>query len=154
SDRFLTANGTPASAPSGWPAARLASTARARARARSPVTAVKAVRALSRSPVRRKGISTTCTAVALPAPTGAPISAGDAAACMGSGMGSGLEHRCRLDLIEQLELPDHLGQAQCDCQVGLDRRLPLRLDRQGKNRSARFDQCVECIFLHVALIPW
>jgi hypothetical protein len=40
SNRFLTANGTPASGPSGLPLARASSRARARSRARSSVTAV------------------------------------------------------------------------------------------------------------------
>ena len=71
SNRFLTANGTPASGPSGWPAARAASIAarawRARARA---VTAVKALSAGSRVAMRASAASTTARALALPAVDG------------------------------------------------------------------------------------
>src|SRR5215467_4756527 len=150
SNRFLAANGTPASTPSRRPAARSASIVRARAIARSPVTAVKALSVLSRSAMRRKVASTTRAAPTLPVATASAISAADAVACMASGMASGLEHRGRLGLVGQLELPHHVCQAKCDGQVDLDRWLPLWLDRQSKHCSARFDQCIECVFLHVA----
>src|SRR5215831_3904942 len=153
SNRFLAANGTPASTPSRRPAARSASMVRARAIARSPVTAVKALSVLSRSLMRRKVASTTCAAATLPVTTASAISAADAVARMASGMASGiasgLEHRGRLGLVGQLELPHHVCQPKCDGQVDLDRWLPLRLDRQSKHRRARFDQCIECVFLHV-----
>src|SRR5215831_8984855 len=146
SNKFLTANGTPASAPSGRPTARSPSMVRALASARSPVTAVKALRVLSRSKMRRKAALTICVALTLPVATACAISAAVAEASMASG----LEDRRRLGIVRQLELRHGIGQLERDRQVGLDRRLPLRFDRQREGHGARFDQCVQCVFLHVA----
>src|SRR5882672_8332664 len=81
SNRFLTANGTPASgpsAPSAPPCARRASSAAALARARSSVTAVNALRALLRVRIAARTASIVSRAVIEPARTAFAISAADA----------------------------------------------------------------------------
>ena len=69
SNRFLTANGTPASGPSGLPPVRAASIARALAIARSAVTAVNALSTGSRVAMRASAASVTAFALVLPAAT-------------------------------------------------------------------------------------
>jgi len=74
SNRFLTANGTPASAPSGWPASRAASIARALASARSSSTAVKALSTGLSAAMRASAARTTALALVCPSVTAAAIS--------------------------------------------------------------------------------
>src|SRR5581483_12504822 len=145
SNRFLTANGTPASGPSGRPLARSASMARALASARSRVTAVKALSALSRSAMRASAASTTATALARPPATACAISVAVAQASMALG----LEHRRRLGLVRQRELGHHGGEPQRDGQVGPDGGLPFGLDRQRQRSRARIDQRIQLVVLHV-----
>ena len=74
SNRFLTANGTPASGPSRRFAACAASIALALARARSATTAVKALSTRSCPAIRVSAASTTAVAPVLPSATAAAIS--------------------------------------------------------------------------------
>src|SRR6185312_294671 len=74
SNRFLTANGTPASGPSGRPAARAASTALACARARAVTTAVNALSTRSSFAIRASAASVTALALIVPSATAAAIS--------------------------------------------------------------------------------
>src|SRR5216683_1338703 len=66
SNRFFTANGTPASGPGSSPRASATSTARASASARASVTAVKLLRAGSRAAMRASVASATSTALGVP----------------------------------------------------------------------------------------
>src|SRR5439155_11053836 len=74
SNRFLTANGTPASGPSARPSSRALSIARAFARARSSSTAVKALSTGLSAAMRASAARTTALALVRPARTAAAIS--------------------------------------------------------------------------------
>ena len=75
SNRFFTANGTPASGPTARPAARAASISRAFARARSAVTAVNALSCLSRASISASAASVTASAVVCPVMTASAMAA-------------------------------------------------------------------------------
>jgi hypothetical protein len=77
SNRFFTANGTPASGPSGAPLARSASSAAARLRARAAVTSVKALSSGSSFLMRASAASTTAAADISPPPTARAISSAE-----------------------------------------------------------------------------
>ena len=77
SNRFLTANGTPASGPTFWPAAIAASTARALARARSAVMSVNEFSTESCLAIRAKAASVAPRADSLPPATARAISWAD-----------------------------------------------------------------------------
>jgi hypothetical protein len=78
SNRFFTANGTPASGPSGCPCARSRSSASARARARVSVTAVNALSSVSRVEIVASASSTTRAAVIFPSLTARAMSEAEA----------------------------------------------------------------------------
>ena len=102
SNRFLTANGTPARGPSGS-RGRASSMARARARARSSVTAVKALNCGPRSRMRASAAATMLAAVLRPAATAAAISAAVLHATS-MAFASCMEHRGGLGVVGQWEL--------------------------------------------------
>src|SRR5262245_11054350 len=86
SNKFLTANGTPASAPSRRPRARSASIAAALASARSAVTAVNALRTRSCLAIRVSAARTTAAALVRPSQPAAAISLARAqGVCVGPG---------------------------------------------------------------------
>src|ERR1700761_4727800 len=97
SNRFFTANGTPASGPKTSPRAHARSRACARSRARRSVMAVKALRAALSLRMRMIAASTTLAALARPDATAAAMSvaalhvkSGVTASCMKDGPGFGI----------------------------------------------------------------
>src|SRR5262245_52453988 len=139
SNRFFTANGTPASGPSALPPARAASRARALASARSAVTAVKELSTASRALMRASAASTTAVAPVSPVATAAAISDTE----LHGSMALSLEHRGRLGLVGELELGHQGAEPQRDGQIGLHRRFPLRLYGQVQRLGRRIDEVVE-----------
>ena len=77
SNRFFTANGTPASGPSGSPFPRAASSAAARLRARAAVTSVKALSSGLSFSMRASAASTTAAADVSPPPTARAMSSAE-----------------------------------------------------------------------------
>src|SRR5436190_22371446 len=137
SNRFLTANGTPAREPFLFPL----STAAARLRARSTSTSVNELSTGSRCVMRASASSTTAAAETRPAVTAAAIS--PAVAQAESNCGSGLEDRCGLGIVRQLLLGHKRGELECDIQVGADFALPFRLDRNAERLRGGIDVGVE-----------
>src|SRR5207237_1187160 len=133
SNRFFTANGTPASGPSGLRASRALSIACARSSARSLVTAVNELRTGSRSVMRASAASITAAAGTRPAVTAAAISPAEAQAV--SIAGSGLVDRCGLGIVRQFPPADQRGKLHCDFEVGAHGWLPLRFERKAKQRG-------------------
>src|ERR1700722_2432949 len=142
SNRFLTAKGTPASGPTGSPAARASSSARARAKARCSVTSVKELSSGSCSRMRARVASTTLTALARPFATAAAISAAlfhmnfDAVV-------SSMEHRRRLGIVGQSEFVDQRSDAHDQLQIEFDAAVPRRLDLDPERLRARRDKAVD-----------
>src|ERR1700687_3915518 len=130
SNRFLTANGTPASGPGFFPAVTAASIARALARARSTVTSVKAFRIVSCFAIRASAASVTASADSLRPATAEAISAADSPSLLSIMAGAGCKDTGRLGFIGQREFIDQPRQPQRDFEVGPHRRLPGIVDRQ------------------------
>src|SRR3954452_8923182 len=145
SNRFLTANGTPASGPTGLPAAIAASTARAFVRARSAVTSVKAFSTPSRAATRANAASVASNAEVLRAATAAAM-----ALAVMSGGSSG-EDTGRLDFVRQGEFVDQLRHLQRDREVGADRGPPGILDRKAERRPDCVDVIVKSLSHAVSL---
>src|SRR5271169_1559915 len=129
SNRFFTANGTPASGPAGSPRARVASIAWARSSARCSVIAVKELSTGSRSRMRASAASTTDTALARQDDTAAAMSAAPMKSKSLAGVSS-MEDRRRLGLVGQREFLDQGRVAQDQPQIEFDVFLPGRVDRQ------------------------
>src|ERR1700738_5617453 len=125
SNKFLTANGTPASGKAARAFAGALSIAAALATARSPSTAVNAFSAGLRWPILTKAAVTTSLALARPSRTAAAISLACAQAVSISA-GLGREDWCRVGLTRQRE--GHAGHSkpQRDGEGCLDRRCPGR----------------------------
>src|SRR5579862_760143 len=123
SNKFLTANGTPASGPMGSPRARVASIASARRNARCSVTAVKELSTGSRSRMRANVASTTPTALARPDPTAAAISAAVAKSKSAAGVSS-MKYRCGLGVVGKGESLDHSRMTQNELQIEFHAGLP------------------------------
>src|ERR1700730_1265611 len=132
SNRFLTANGTPASGPAFFPAAIAASISRALARARSPVTSVKEFRTGSRLAIRASAASITLTADNFRPATADAISAAESPSMSVVMARSGCEDTGRLDFIWQREFVDQPRQSQRYFEIVLDGRFPGSLDRQAQ----------------------
>src|SRR5215467_2805068 len=128
SNRFLTANGTPASGPGGRPFRRAASTAAALASARSASAAVKALSTGFNSAMRASAALTTALALVRPSLTAAAISLACVQAASMTELGH--EHRRRLGVVRQREIAELTRQAQDDVKIGLHRRPPCRLERK------------------------
>src|SRR2546421_11448416 len=112
SNKFFTANGTPASGPALLPAAIAASTARALARARSAVTSVKALRTESCFLIRASAASTASSADIFRLATACAISAADSPSEFAVMAVSGAEDTGRLGFIRQREFIDQPRQPQ------------------------------------------
>src|SRR5580693_3927967 len=145
SNRFLTAKGTPASGPSGLPAARASSSDRARATARCSLTSVKELSSGSNSRMRAMVASTTLAALARPLATAAAISAAvfhinfDAAV-------SSMKHRRRLGIVGQGKFVDQRSDAQDQLQIKFDAAVPGRLDSDAESLRARGDEAIDRVF--------
>src|SRR4029453_9814127 len=143
SNRFLTANGTPASGPSFSPRARRASSAAAVACARSCVTAVNALSTGSCIRMVASAASTTSLARAFPSRTPPAISAGGAMLKSIAIAGFCPEDRCRLGVVGQRKLGDQRPLSQRHLQVGFHGRAPFRLKRQVEHARGSIDEIVE-----------
>src|SRR5882757_1131400 len=145
SNRFFTANGTPASGPTDLPAASVASIALALARARSAVTSVKALRTLSCAAMRDSAASVASTAVILRLDTACAISAAVLKADMSVIAISGRIDGGRLGLVRQRELIDQPCQPQRHLEVRAHRGTPGLLHRQRHRAGDSVDIVVEMI---------
>src|SRR6478736_9757536 len=130
SNRFLTANGTPASGPAFFPAATAASTARALARARSAVTSVNAFKTGLCFAIRASVASVTASAEIFLPVTPCAISEADSPSGVAVMTRSGCKDTGRLGFIRQRKLVHQPRQPQRYLEIGLDRRLPGILNRQ------------------------
>src|SRR5580693_8697646 len=141
SNRFLTANGTPASAGSFSPLARAASSARARANARRSVTKVKELSSGSRSRIRANVASTIWVALTRPAVMAAAIEAAESQA-RSSAEVSSMEDWRRLGIVRQAKFVDQRRVAQDQTQIERDAVVPGRIECQTERPCVRLDQCV------------
>src|SRR5882724_10320823 len=142
SNRFLTANGTPASGPASCPAEMAASTARALARARSAVTSVKEFKTGSCLAIRASAASVTASADILRPATANAISEADSVSwsiimrstiLRSTVMAiSGRKDTGRLGFVRQREFIDQPRQPQRHFEIGLHGRLPGIVDRQAQ----------------------
>src|SRR5450432_4063756 len=128
SNRFLTANGTPASGPTLFPAAIAASMARALARARSAVTSVNEFRMASYLAIRASAASVTPSADILRPVTADAISAADGPSLPALLARSGCKDTGRLGFVRQREFIHQPRDPQRECEIGLDRRPPGLVD--------------------------
>src|SRR6185369_17590735 len=139
SNRFLTANGTPASGPGFLPAAIAESIACAFARARVAVTSVKEFRIGSCLEILARVASVTLSAVIFPPCTAEAISAADKPSVAAGAAGSGCKDICRLGVIGQHKFIDQPRQPQRHLEIGLHGRLPGLLNRQRQRRGDGLD---------------
>src|SRR5579863_2998877 len=145
SNRFFTANGTPASAPGFLPAAIAASTARAFARARSAATSVKEFRVESCLAIRASAASVALSAENFLSLTACAISSADipfpapatVSSCEDTG-GLGCVRECKL-----VHQPRHL---QGHFEIGPHGGFPGFLDRKPQGLGGRVDIIVQRIF--------
>src|SRR6202030_2726352 len=151
SNRFLTANGTPASEPGFFPDAIAASIARAFARARSAVTSVKAFRMESCFAIRASAPSVTASADSLRPATADAISAADSPSLFSIMARSGCKDTGRLGFIWQREFIDQPRQSQRDLEIGPHRRLPGIHDRQRQHFGGGVDIVIQRISSHGSL---
>src|SRR4051794_32836593 len=136
SNRFFTANGTPASGPFSLEL----SIAAARLSARSANTSVNALSTGLRCVMRARASLTTWTAETRPAVTAVAISA---AVAQPVSMASGSEDRRGLGIVRQLLLADERGMLECNFQIGTHRGFPFRLDGQAQRVRGRIDVGLE-----------
>src|SRR5882757_9535915 len=139
SNRFFTANGTPASGPLFFPA----SISAARLRARSATTSVNELSTGSRSMMRASAASVTLSAETRPAVTAAAISAADAH----SVSMSGLEDRRGLGIVRQLLLVDQCGEPERHVEIGAYGGFPRGVDRNAERGRGGIDVGVEMLVL-------
>src|SRR5215471_1750342 len=150
SNKFLTANGTPASAPSRRPRARSASSAAALASARSSVTAVNALSTRSCFAIRSSAARTTATALTRPLQTAAAISLAYAQAVFIRSAPLdrlGRKDRRRLGVVRQREIRKQGRERERHFEIGFDRALPCRLELKIERARRRVDEAVEEIAL-------
>src|SRR4051794_35930295 len=152
SNRFFTANGTPASGPSFLRFARAASIERARARARSASTSVNELSTGSRAVMRASASSTTVIAETRPLATAVAMS--PALAQPLSKSGSGFEDRRGLGIVRQLLFADERGEPECDGEIGADFGLPRFVNWNAQRRSGGVDVGVEGIGTHDVRLHW
>src|SRR5450755_3341222 len=132
SNRFFTANGTPASGPGFLPAAIAASTERAFARARSAVTSVKAFRAELCWAIRASAASVTPSASIFRPATACAISAADSPSLSDVMARSCCKDTGWLGFVWQHEFIDQPRQPQRYFEIDAYRRLPGVLDRKAQ----------------------
>src|SRR5712675_499500 len=132
SNRFLTANGTPASGPAFFPAATAASMARALARARSAVTSVNAFRTGLCFAIRANAASVMASAEIFRPVTPCAMSEADKPSRMALMAGSGCKDTGGLGFIRQHELVHQPRQPQRYPEIGPDCRLPGILHQQAQ----------------------
>src|SRR5947209_10269684 len=145
SNRFFTANGTPASGPGFFPAARAASMARARARARSATTSVNAFRTGLCAAIRASAASTAASADIFREETACAISEAEGQPSSACIAGSGCKDTGRLGFIGQREFVDEPREPQRDCEIGMHGGLPCVFDRQRERFGGGLDVVVEII---------
>src|SRR4051794_34963440 len=148
SNRFFTANGTPASGPALFPAATAASIARALLRARSAVTSVNEFKIESCFWMRASAASVTSAADMLPPAT--PLAICEADNSLGTEViaGSRTEDTGRLGFIGQRKFVDQPPKPQRDLEVSPHHRFPGILDRQGKCLCDGIDIIIKRIGSH------
>src|SRR5262249_27166033 len=150
SNKFLTANGTPASAPSRRPRARSASSAAALVSARSSVTAVNALSTRSCFAIRSSAARTTATALTRPLQTAAAISLAYAQAGVITSAPLdrlGRKDRRRLGVVRQREIRKQGRERERHFEIGFDRALPCRLELKIERARRRVDEAVGGIAL-------
>src|SRR6266436_1395403 len=150
SNRFFTANGTPASGPAFCPAAIMASTARALARARSAVTSVNEFRTGSCLAIRASAASVALSADIFPAATECAVSAADRSSGFAITVISGCKDTGRLGFVRQCEFIDQPRQPQRHLKIGPHRRLPVLLDRQRQGLRYGVDIGIQRISSHTS----
>ena len=151
SNRFFTANGTPASGPTFCPAAIAASTARALARARSAVTSVKEFRMGSCLAIRANAASVASSAVILRPATACAISWAESPSEFTVIALSGCVDTGRLGFVGQWEFIDQPCQSQRYFQVRPHRGSPGILNRQRKGACDGVDIIVKRIAAGLAV---
>src|SRR4051794_9571390 len=132
SNRFFTANGTPASEPIFCPAAIAASTARALSRARSAVTSVKELRIPSCLAIRANAASVASSAEILRAATASAMLPADIPSVFTVMVGSSCIDIGWLGLVGQRKFVDQPPQPQRYVEVGPHCGTPGLFDRQGQ----------------------
>src|SRR6516162_7117553 len=152
SNRFFTANGTPASGGTLRPRARASSSAWARNRARSSVSAVNELIRGSRARTRANAASTMLTALARPAAKAAAISPAVIQA-KSNAVVSSTEHRGRLALVRKRKAVDQRRMLEQKLQIESDAGVPRRLHRQRQRLDARGGERAHVIGLSAAQRP-
>src|SRR5829696_2554187 len=148
SNRFLTANGTPASGPTFWPAAMAASTALAFARARSAVMSVNEFSTESCLAIRANAASVASSADSLRSATACAICWADSPSvftvmALSRGVDTG-----RLGFVRQREFIDQPRQPQRYLEVRPHGRPPGFLDRQRQRRGDGVDVVIKVFGSH------
>ena len=144
SNRFLTANGTPASGPKPFAARARVIDASARApSARCSVTAVKELSSGSRSRMRASVASTMLCALARPEVTAAAMSAAESQGKIARPAVSSMEDRRGLGIVGQRKFVDQRRMAQDQLQIEFDAGVPGRIERQPERPGACCDECVD-----------
>src|SRR6266850_6091738 len=151
SNRFLTANGTPASGPTFWPAAIAASTARAFARARSAVMSVNEFSTESCLAIRAKAASVASSAESSRSVTACAICWADSPSVFTVMALSSRVDTGRLGLIRQREFVDQPRQPQRHFEVRPHGRPPGFLDRQRQRLGYGVDVIIQKFGSH--LVP-
>src|ERR1700738_1352174 len=148
SNRFLAANGTPASGPTFLPAAMAASIAFALARARSAVTSVKEFRIASCFAIRASAASVAVAADIFWLATACAISAADRSSGLVVMAVSGCKDTGGLGFVRQRKFIDQPRQPQRYFEIGLDRRPPGVIDRQRQRFADGVDIGIQRIGSH------
>src|SRR5947208_1231125 len=143
SNRFLTANGTPASGPTFWPAAIAASIALAFARARSAVMSVNELRVESYLAIRARTASVASSAESLRSVTACAICWADSPSVFTVMALSGGVDTGRLGFVRQREFIDQPRQSQRHFEVRPHGRPPGFLDRQRQRLGYGVDVIVQ-----------
>src|SRR5580704_1501123 len=144
SNRFLTANGTPASGPRDRPLACATSIACARLRARPASTAVKELRIGSRSVMRASAASTTAVALVSPPATARAILVAEVQAVSIADALS-FEDRGWFGVVGQVVCRNERSLGEDHLKIGAHRRFPRRLDGQRERVCGGEDQVVQRI---------
>src|ERR1700722_15034106 len=145
SNRFFTANGTPASDPGLLPAAISASMARAFSRARSAVTSVKEFRAESCLAIRASAASVALSAENFLSLTECAMSSADIPSPAPATVSS-CEDTGGLGCVREFELVHHPRQPHGNFEVDPHGGFPGFLDREPQGLGGRVDVIVQRIF--------
>src|SRR5579863_17368 len=148
SNKFFTANGTPASGPGFLPAASAASTAAALTRARSAVTSVKELSTESYFAIRASAASVTPSAESFPPLTACAVSEAEAKSRPDAAVMSGCKDTGRLGFVGQCKLIHQPRQPHGHFEIGPDSGLPRNLDRQGQGFRDGIDVIIKRISSH------